>query len=51
MAKRKADEDFVLTISDNEELPVEEEEIAAEPPKKKSKSGNKKDLPPARLSS
>ncbi|KAK6203703.1 nucleolar DEAD-box protein required for synthesis of 60S ribosomal subunit [Pestalotiopsis sp. IQ-011] len=41
MAKRKADEDFVLTISDNEELPVEEEDVAAEPPKKKSKSGKK----------
>ncbi|KAF2997012.1 nucleolar DEAD-box protein required for synthesis of 60S ribosomal subunit [Neopestalotiopsis sp. 37M] len=41
MAKRKADEDFVLTISDNEELPIEEEEIVAEPPKKKSKKAAK----------
>ncbi|ETS75566.1 ATP-dependent RNA helicase DRS1 [Pestalotiopsis fici W106-1] len=41
MAKRKADEDFVLTISDNEELPIEEEEIVAEPPKKKSKKATK----------
>lgn len=43
MAKRKIDEDFVHTISDNEELPIEEEdEVAAEPPKKKSKKAAKK---------
>ncbi|KAH6658010.1 P-loop containing nucleoside triphosphate hydrolase protein [Truncatella angustata] len=41
MAKRKAEDDFVLTISDNEDLPIEEEEIVA-PPKKKSKKAKSK---------
>lgn len=42
MAKRKAEDDFVLTISDTEDLPIEEEEIAAAaPPKKKTKSNKK----------
>lgn len=41
MGKRKADDDFVLTISDNEDIPIEEEEVVAAPPKKKTKSGKK----------
>ncbi|KAI0127417.1 DEAD/DEAH box helicase [Xylariales sp. AK1849] len=39
--KRKIDEDFIHTISDTEDVPVEEEEPVAAPPKKKSKTGKK----------
>lgn len=40
--KRKVDDDFVLTISDNEDIPIEEEPLPAAPPKKKSKSKKSK---------
>ncbi|KAI1871495.1 uncharacterized protein JN550_004489 [Neoarthrinium moseri] len=41
MVKRKVpDDDFVLTISDNEDIPVEEE-LPVAPPKKKSKPSKK----------
>ncbi|KAI1037225.1 hypothetical protein LB503_008927 [Fusarium chuoi] len=40
--KRKpAQEDFIFTIDDNDDIPVEEEEVTAEPPKKKAKTSKK----------
>ncbi|KAK5989870.1 ATP-dependent RNA helicase DRS1 [Cladobotryum mycophilum] len=39
--KRSIEEDFIHTLSDNEELPIEEAEVAAQPPKKKTKTGKK----------
>ena len=38
-SKRKAEDDFVLTVSDNEDIPEEEE--FAPPPQKKAKTGKK----------
>ncbi|ORY68454.1 P-loop containing nucleoside triphosphate hydrolase protein [Pseudomassariella vexata] len=40
--KRKIEEDFILTISDNEDVPIEEEAIVEAPPKKKTKTSKKK---------
>ncbi|KAI7760437.1 hypothetical protein LZL87_008527 [Fusarium oxysporum] len=40
--KRKpAQDDFIFTIDDNDDIPVEEEEVIAEPPKKKAKTSKK----------
>ncbi|KAF5539975.1 ATP-dependent RNA helicase DRS1 [Fusarium phyllophilum] len=40
--KRKpAQDDFIFTIDDNDDIPVEEEEVTAEPPKKKAKTSKK----------
>ncbi|KAF5026667.1 hypothetical protein F66182_1251 [Fusarium sp. NRRL 66182] len=40
--KRKpAEDDFIFTINDDEDLPVEEEEVTAQPPKKKAKTTKK----------
>lgn len=40
--KRKpAEDDFILTIDDDDELPIEEEEVPAQPPKKKAKTAKK----------
>ena len=37
--KRKpVDDDFIYTLSDNDELPIDEEELRVEPPKKKTKT-------------
>lgn len=41
-SKRKADDDFILTLSDNEDLPVEEEEVVMAPPQKKAKTKKNK---------
>lgn len=41
-SKRKADDDFILTLSDNEDVPVEEEEVGIAPPQKKAKTKNNK---------
>ncbi|KAF5634164.1 ATP-dependent RNA helicase DRS1 [Fusarium tjaetaba] len=40
--KRKpAQDDFIFTIDDNDDIPVEEEEVTVEPPKKKAKTSKK----------
>ncbi|RKK68903.1 ATP-dependent RNA helicase DRS1 [Fusarium oxysporum] len=40
--KRKpAQDDFIFTIDDNDDIPVEEEEVTTEPPKKKAKTSKK----------
>ncbi|KAF5687443.1 ATP-dependent RNA helicase DRS1 [Fusarium circinatum] len=40
--KRKpVQDDFIFTIDDNDDIPVEEEEVTAEPPKKKAKTSKK----------
>ncbi|KAI0148386.1 P-loop containing nucleoside triphosphate hydrolase protein [Xylariaceae sp. FL1272] len=39
--KRKADDDFIYTLSDNDDIPNEEEVAAPSPPKKKSKKSKK----------
>ncbi|KAH7229599.1 P-loop containing nucleoside triphosphate hydrolase protein [Fusarium oxysporum] len=40
--KRKpAQDDFIFTIGDNDDIPVEEEEVTTEPPKKKAKTSKK----------
>ncbi|KAI1259112.1 P-loop containing nucleoside triphosphate hydrolase protein [Xylariaceae sp. FL1019] len=36
-SKRKADDDFIYTLSDNDDIPPEDEVAAPSPPKKKSK--------------
>ncbi|KAJ4391713.1 nucleolar DEAD-box protein required for synthesis of 60S ribosomal subunit [Gnomoniopsis smithogilvyi] len=41
-SKRKADDDFILTLSDNEDMPVEEEEVLMAPPQKKAKTKTNK---------
>ncbi|KNA97767.1 hypothetical protein FOXG_02317 [Fusarium oxysporum f. sp. lycopersici 4287] len=42
LQKRKpAQDDFIFTIDDNDDIPVEEEEVTAEPPKKKAKTSKK----------
>ncbi|KAF7561853.1 hypothetical protein G7046_g2278 [Stylonectria norvegica] len=44
--KRKpAEDEFIHTISDNEDVPFEEEEALAQPPKKKTKTGRKPKTP------
>ncbi|KAK8076045.1 ATP-dependent RNA helicase DRS1 [Apiospora phragmitis] len=40
--KRKVDDDFIHTISDNDDIPIEEEPLPAAPPKKKSKTKKSK---------
>ncbi|EON97845.1 putative atp-dependent rna helicase drs1 protein [Phaeoacremonium minimum UCRPA7] len=44
-SKRKADDDFILTLSDNEAGPIEEEIVEAAPPKKKTKTSKKNKKP------
>lgn len=42
LKKRKVDADFIGTISDNEDIQIEEEPLPAAPPKKKSKTKKSK---------
>ncbi|KAK7990591.1 hypothetical protein PG990_014871 [Apiospora arundinis] len=42
LKKRKVDDDFIGTISDNDDIPIEEEPLPAAPPKKKSKTKKSK---------
>lgn len=39
--RKQPEEDFIFTISDNDEPPIEEEELVPEPPRKKAKASKK----------
>lgn len=39
--KRAAEDDFIYTLSDNEDIPIDGEEVSSKPPKKKAKKAKK----------